>query len=86
MTVNLGRLNWMLRAPGPLPTTMLSEKSFHGRVEDLFHRTPQAVNLVDEEHVALRRLVQIAARSPALLDSRPGSHLEVGAHPCGEDV
>ena len=26
-TVNLGRLSWILRAPGPLPTTILSEKS-----------------------------------------------------------
>ena len=44
---------------------------FQRRIEQLFQRRLQAMNLVDEQHLLVRMLVRIAVRSPLICSVGP---------------
>ena len=56
----------------PLPDHDVELVVLHRRIEDLLDRRRHAVDLVDEQDFPFRRFVSIAARSPGLLEHRPG--------------
>ncbi len=71
---------------GPLADHDVEREVLHRRIEHFFDGASQAVDLVDEQHVAGCRLVRIAARSPAAFDGRTGGDLQVDAHLVRQDV
>ena len=65
ITVKRGSLSRMERADGPLPITMSSAKSSMAGYSTSSTRPAQAVDLVDEQHIAGAQVGQDGARSPA---------------------
>ena len=70
---------------GPLADHDVQREILHCRVEDLLHRAIQAVNLVDEEHVALVQRSQDGRQIPRPLDRRAAGVADVGAQLAGHD-
>ena len=58
----------------------------HRRVQHLLDLTVQAVDLVDEEHIALRKSVQNRGDLARLLDRRPRGHLDIHPELIRDDV
>ena len=58
----------------------------HRRVEDLLHRAGQAVDLVDEQHVALFELGQHSGDVPGPLEGGPGGDVHGDAQLVGHDA
>ena len=58
----------------------------HGRVEVLLDRLLQAMDFVDEQHVAFFEVGQQAGEIAGFFDGRTAGAFEVGAHGLGEDV
>jgi hypothetical protein len=58
----------------------------HGRVQDLLDGARQAVDLVDEEHVALVELGEDRRQVAGPLERRAGGDVEVHAHLGGDDA
>ena len=63
----------------PLARDDVELEVLHRRVEHLFDRAGQAVDLVDEEHVAVVELGEDGGQVARLLDGRAGGGLEDGA-------
>ncbi len=59
---------------------------FHGRVEDLLDRRGQAVNLVDEQHVARFEIGQDGGQIAGLGEDRAGSGAEADAELARHDL
>ena len=83
--VNGGRSSRIDRAAGPLPMTMSSWKSSMRRVEDLLDGPGQAVDLVDEEHVAVLELGEDGGQVAGALDGRTRRGHVAHAHLVGDD-
>ena len=59
---------------------------FHGRVEDFLDRRPQAMNLVDEQHIALAQIGQNRGQIGGFFHHRSGGAADRNAHLVGDDA
>ena len=84
--VNRGRSSRIDRAAGPLPEHDVELEVLHRRVQHLFHRPGQAVDLVDEQHVAVLELGEDGRQVAGPLDRRARRGLQVGAELGGDDA
>ena len=78
----------MLRAVGTLADEDVELEVLHGRIEDLLHRAVHAVDLVDEEDVALLQVGQQGGQVARPHQDRsrrdPQAHPEFGGHDAGQ--
>ena len=58
----------------------------HGRIEDFLHRRVEAVDLVDEEHVALFEVGELRRQIAGLGDHRAGGRAEIDPELAGDDL
>ena len=58
----------------------------HGRIEDFLHRRVEAVDLVDEEHVALFEIGELRREIARLGDHRAGGRAEIDAELARHDL
>jgi hypothetical protein len=58
----------------------------HRRIEDLFHRRVEAVDLVDEQDVALLQIGKLRRQIAGLGDHRAGGRAEIDAEFAGDDL
>ena len=86
MSVNVRQVEPDAARARPLADHDVQGKVLHGRVEHLFHDAAQAVDLVDEEDVALVQVGQDGRQVAGPLDGRPGGDLDAHAHLVGDDV
>ena len=73
------------RADGPLPMTR-SRRKLHRQVKDLLHGAGEAVDLVDEEHVAVLEVGEDGREVPGPLQHRAGRHAETDPQLGGDDL
>ena len=59
---------------------------FQRRVEHLFHLPGQAVDLVDEEHIALLQIGQQGGKVAGLLDGGAAGDANLDSHLVGDDA
>ena len=59
---------------------------FHRRIQHFLDRAPQAMNLVDEEHIACFEIGQNRGQIAGSLDGRAGRDAHVDAHLVRHDV
>ena len=71
---------------GALADDDVDGKVLHGRIQDLLHRTVEAVDLVDEQDVARGEVRQQGGQIPGLFDGRAGGHADARAHLVGDDA
>ena len=62
---------------GSLANHDIESEIFHGRIEDLFHRAVQAMDLVDEEHISRLEIREDRGEVTCALDRRAGGRLDL---------
>src|SRR5262249_44260612 len=60
----------------PLPDDEIELKIFHRRIEHLLHRGAQAMDLIDEEHVALFQIGEKRCKITGFCNNRPRGRTE----------
>ena len=85
-SVNGGSVRRMLRRRRALADHDVELEVLHRRVEDLLHRTRQAVDLVDEQHVAVLELGEDGGEVAGPFERRAGRDVQVHAHLGGDDA
>ena len=83
--VKRGRSSRMRPGAGALAEHDVELEVLHGRVQDLLHRPAQAVDLVDEEHVALGQVGEDGGQVAGPHQGRSGGDPEAGPHLVGDD-
>ena len=84
--VNRGQVEPDRPGGGALPQHDVELEVLHRRVEHLFDRPGQAVDLVDEQHVAVLELGEDGRQVAGPLDRRARRGLQVGAELGGDDA
>ena len=74
------------RAAGPLADDQVELEVLERRVEDLLDRRRQAVDLVDEQDVALLEIGEERGEVAGLGDDRTGGRAEIDAELAGDDL
>ena len=82
----LGQLNADAVGHRALASDDVQRVVLHRRIEHLFHGVGQAVNLVDEQHVALREIRHQRDQIARALDGRAAGDADVRPHLGGDDV
>ncbi len=85
-SVNFGNSIFTERAAGPSPMMRIQLVILHRRIEDLLHRRIEAVDLVDEQDVALFEVGELRGEIPGLGDHRAGGRAEVHPQFAGDDL
>ena len=85
-SVKRGRSRRIERAAGPLPSTMSSWKSSIAGYSTSSTGARQAVDLVDEEHVALVELGEDGGQVAGPLERRARGDVQADAHLGGDDA
>ena len=75
-----------LRALGPAADHDVDGEVLHGRIEDLLHRVVEAMDLVDEEDVALVDVGQDGGQVAGSLDGRPAGRVDGDTELTCDDV
>ena len=57
----------------------IQREIFHGRIQNLFHRSGQAVDLVDEQNVAFAEIREQSRQIALLFNGRAGGNPEIYA-------
>ncbi len=83
--VNRGKSSRRLRAAA-LTQHDVELEVFHGGVQDLLHRAGQAVDLVDEEHVAVGQVGEQGRQVSRSHKGRPRRNPVPGPHLVGNDA
>ena len=70
----------------PLADDQVELVVLHGRIEDFLDRRVEAVDLVDEEHVALLEVGELRGEVAGLGDHRAGGGAEIDPELAGDDL
>ena len=81
-----GRLQAHVFRGRPLADHDVEREIFHRRVEDFLDGAPQAMNFVDEQHVAQLHVRQNRGEIAGALNRRTRRDVDVGVHLVGDDV
>ena len=84
--VNFGSSIFTERAAGPFADDQVELVILHRRIEDLLDRRVEAVDLVDEEHVALFEIGELRREIARLGDDRAGGRAEIDAELARHDL
>ena len=71
---------------GSLADHDIQGEVLHGRIEHFLHSAAEAMDFVDEEHIAGPQVGQDGGQVPGALDGRSGRDLDVDAHLIGNHV
>ena len=85
-TVNGLSVSRRLRAAGPAADHHVDGEVLHRRVEDLLDRVVEAMDLIDEQDVALIEVGQDRGQVARPLDGRTAGGVDVHAELAGDDV